>query len=109
MAGSEITPVVFRLLAGQGMNADEEFPKPLTREVVTAADVVVTLGRGDAYLVRPGRRYLDWDLPELGGLDIESARAVRDGLATRVDVLVDELLRGGAGGVRGGRVGEDGV
>jgi arsenate reductase len=109
--GLEITPVVLRLLAEQGMNADEEFPKLLTREVVTAADVVVTLGCGDACPVRPGRRYLDWDLPELSGLDIESARAVRDGLATRVGVLVDELLPGGAGTgcVRGGRSGEGGV
>ncbi|MEU9240672.1 hypothetical protein [Streptomyces sp. NPDC048385] len=52
--GSEITPVLFRLLAEQGMNADEEFPKPLTHEVVTAADFVVTLGCGDACPVRPG-------------------------------------------------------
>ncbi len=90
--GTEIAPVVLLLLAEQGLNADEEFPKPLTREVVTAADVVVTLGCGDACPVRPGRRYLDWDLPDLSGLDIESARAVRDALATRVDMLVGELL-----------------
>ncbi|MFF8481920.1 arsenate reductase/protein-tyrosine-phosphatase family protein [Streptomyces antibioticus] len=90
--GIEIAPVVLRLLVEQGLDADEEFPKPLTREVVTAADVVVTLGCGDACPVRPGRRYLDWNLPDLSGLDIESARAVRDGLATRVDALADELL-----------------
>lgn len=90
--GTEIAPVVLRLLAEQGLDADGEFPKPLTAEVVTAADVVVTLGCGDACPVRPGRRYLDWDLPDLGGLDIESARAVRDALTTRVDVLAGELL-----------------
>jgi len=90
--GTEIAPVVLRLLAEQGLDADGEFPKPLTAEVVTAADIVVTLGCGDACPVRPGRRYLDWDLPDLGGLDIESARAVRDTLATRVDVLAGELL-----------------
>jgi protein-tyrosine-phosphatase len=90
--GTEIAPVVLQLLAEQGLDADDEFPKPLTAEIVTAADVIVTLGCGDACPVRPGHRYLDWDLPDLGGLDIESARAVRDRLATRISVLARELL-----------------
>jgi protein-tyrosine-phosphatase len=90
--GPEIAPMVHRLLAEQGLDSGEEFPKPLTSEVITAADVVVTLGCGDACPVRPGRRYLDWNLPDLGGLDIETARAVRDALAARVDVLARELL-----------------
>ncbi|MFE9642816.1 low molecular weight phosphatase family protein [Streptomyces sp. NPDC006365] len=94
--GAEIAPVVLQLLAEQGLDADDEFPKPLTAEVVTAADVVVTLGCGDACPVRHGRRYLDWDLPDLSGLDIESARAVRDALAAQVDVLARELLPTGA-------------
>lgn len=94
--GLEIAPVVHRLLAEQGLDADEEFPKPLTAEVVTAADVVATLGCGDACPVRPGRRYLDWNLPDLSGLDIESARAVRNALAARIDVLARELLPTGA-------------
>ncbi|MEU9244408.1 three-helix bundle dimerization domain-containing protein [Streptomyces sp. NPDC048385] len=90
--GTVISPMVELLLAERGLDTGDEFPKPLTPEVVTAADVVVTLGCGDACLVRPGRRYLDWDLPELSGLDIESARSVRDALAGRVDVLARELL-----------------
>lgn len=90
--GTQIAPVVLALLAEQGLDADGEFPKPLTAEVVTAADVVVTLGCGDTCPVRPGRRYLDWDLPDLSGLDIESARAVRDVIATRIDLLATELL-----------------
>ncbi|MET9835674.1 arsenate reductase ArsC [Streptomyces lavendulocolor] len=94
--GAEVSPVVQRLLAEQGLNTGEEFPKPLTAEVVTAADVVVTLGCGDACPVRPGRRYLDWDLPDLRGLDIETARSVRDALAARVDALARELLPTGA-------------
>lgn len=89
---TEISPVVLQLLAEQGLDANDEFPKPLTAEVVTAADVVVTLGCGVACPIRPGRRYLDWDLPDLGGLDIQSARAVRDALATRIDGLARELL-----------------
>ncbi|QHY96857.1 Arsenate-mycothiol transferase ArsC2 [Streptomyces sp. S4.7] len=95
-AGSDpaagIAPVVVRLLAEQDLDTGEEFPKPLTPEVVTAADVVVTLGCGDACPVRPGRRYLDWDLPDLSGLDIESARSVRDALQSRIDLLTQELL-----------------
>ncbi len=94
--GARIVPVVHLLLAELGLDADGEFPKPLTTEVVTAADVVVTLGCGDACPVRPGRRYLDWDLPDLSGLDIETARSVRDALAARVDVLASELLPTGA-------------
>lgn len=88
---ADIAPIVLRLLAEQGLDAGGEFPKPLTDEIVDAADVVVTLGCGDACPVRPGHRYLDWDLPELAGLDIESARSVRDSLAGRVDVLAREL------------------
>ncbi|MGC9542487.1 low molecular weight phosphatase family protein [Streptomyces sp. UG1] len=90
--GGEIAPIVRQLLAEQGLDPGEEFPKPLTCEVVDAADVVVTLGCGDACPVRPGRRYLSWDLPELSGLDIESARSVRDALQTRIGVLVQELV-----------------
>ncbi|NBM17882.1 arsenate reductase ArsC [Streptomyces sp. GC420] len=87
-----LSPVVERLLAERGLDPAGEFPKPLTAEVVTAADVVVTLGCGDACPVRPGRRYLDWDLPDLTGLDIESARSVRDALDGRVGRLAGELL-----------------
>ncbi|WJV48955.1 low molecular weight phosphatase family protein [Streptomyces flavofungini] len=93
--GTDIAPVVRQLLAEQGLDVGEEFPKPLTAEVVTAADVVITLGCGDACPIRPGRRYLDWNMPDLTGLDIESARAVRDGLAARIDELARELLPSG--------------
>ncbi|MFD5069011.1 low molecular weight phosphatase family protein [Streptomyces sp. NPDC058369] len=89
--GAEISPVVRQLLAEAGLDRGEEFPKPLTPEVVTAADVVVTLGCGDPCPVLPGRRYLDWNLPDLSGLDIESARAVRDALDARIDRLAAEI------------------
>ncbi|MFG2684361.1 low molecular weight phosphatase family protein [Streptomyces sp. NPDC048392] len=94
----ELAPVVSRLLAEQGLQADGEFCKPLTAEVIEAADVVVTLGCGDVCPVRPGRRYVDWDLPDLRGLDIESARAVRDTLQRRIDRLAAELLPPAGGG-----------
>jgi protein-tyrosine-phosphatase len=90
--GSEIAPIVRKLLAEQDLGTGDEFPKPVTSEVVAAADVVVTLGCGDACAVLPGRRYLAWDLPDLSGLDIESARSVRDALAGRIDALAHELL-----------------
>lgn len=88
---ADISPVVLRLLAELGLDIAEEFPKPLTAEAVDAADVVVTLGCGDACPIRPGRRYLDRDLPDLSGLDIESARSVRDALKVRVEQLASEL------------------
>jgi protein-tyrosine-phosphatase len=90
--GSEIAPIVGQLLAERGLGTDDEFPKPITSEVVAAADVVVTLGCGDACAVLPGRRYVDWDLPDLSGLDVESARSVCTALAGRVDCLARELL-----------------
>jgi len=89
--GSEIAPIVRRLLAERGLSTDDEFPKPVTSEVVAAADVIVTLGCGDACAVLPGRRYVDWDLPDLSGLDIESARSVRDALDARIALLLAEL------------------
>ncbi|WP_103512479.1 low molecular weight phosphatase family protein [Streptomyces sp. SM13] len=88
---ADVSPVVVRLLAEQGLDTGEDFPKPLTTEVVDAADLVITLGCADACPVRPGRRYLNWDLPDLSGLDIESARAVRNSLQTRIDRLFTEL------------------
>ncbi|NGN65715.1 arsenate reductase ArsC [Streptomyces sp. A7024] len=89
--GTDVASVVRQLLAEQGLGIGAEFPKPITREAVGAADVVVTLGCGDACPVVPGRRYVDWDLPDLSGLDIESARAVRDALSRRIDRLAEEL------------------
>jgi arsenate reductase len=88
-----IDPVALRLMAETGLSPGREFPKPLAHEVVRAADIVVTLGCGDACPVLPDRRYYDWDLPDLKGLDIESARAVRNGLTRRIDRLVSDLSR----------------
>ncbi|MFJ5561211.1 low molecular weight phosphatase family protein [Streptomyces sp. NPDC093250] len=80
-----IDPIAQRLIEELHLPPDGELPKPLTTEIVDAADIVITLGCGDACPVLPGRRYLDWSVPDLKGLDIESARAVRDGLGRRID------------------------
>ncbi|GAA1938346.1 hypothetical protein GCM10009775_33060 [Microbacterium aoyamense] len=69
-----------------------EFPKPLTDEAVRAADVVVTMGCGDACPVYPGRRYLDWDLEDPVGKPLEQVRAIREDIEARVRELLAELL-----------------
>jgi protein-tyrosine-phosphatase len=71
-----------------GLDLSKEFPKPLTTEAVEASDVVVTMGCGDACPVFPGKRYLDWDLPDPSGRPIEEVRAIRD----EIDGLVRDLL-----------------
>ncbi len=75
-----------------GLNLDKEFPKPLTDEAVRAADVVVTMGCGDACPVYPGKRYLDWELPDPAGEPVERVREIRDEIRRRVEGLVAELV-----------------
>ena len=72
-----------------------EQPKRLTDEMARAADVVVTMGCGDACPVYPGKRYVDWELPDPAGRPIEEVRLIRDEIADRVDALVAELLQPG--------------
>jgi arsenate reductase len=68
-----------------------EFPKPLTDEAVRAADVVITMGCGDACPVYPGRRYLDWDLDDPVGRPMSEVRRIRDDIEARVRTLLAEL------------------
>lgn len=77
-----------------GVPLGGEFPKPLTDEAVRAADVVVTMGCGDACPVYPGRRYLDWDIEDPVGKPLQSIRAIRDDIDARVRALLAELLPG---------------
>jgi arsenate reductase (thioredoxin) len=95
-AGSDpaeaINPAVVEAMAELGIDVSEEVPKPITDEAVRAADAVITMGCGDACPVFPGKRYLDWDLPDPAGQDLETVRAIRDELDTRVQVLLGELL-----------------
>ena len=74
-----------------GIDLRERRPKPLTTEDAEWADVVVTMGCGDKCPYIPGRRYLDWDLPDPKGQPLETVRATRDEIASRVAALVSEL------------------
>ena len=88
----EINPAVVEAMTEIGVDMHEEFPKPLTDEVVKAADVVVTMGCGDACPIYPGKRYEDWVLDDPAGQDIDSVRVIRDEIDGRVRALVAELL-----------------
>jgi protein-tyrosine-phosphatase len=74
-----------------GIDISKEFPKKLTTDVVETADVVVTMGCGDACPVFPGKRYVDWDLPDPSGKSIEEVRPIRDEIDRRVRDLLDTL------------------
>lgn len=85
---SDIHPTVLAVMAETGLDLGHAFPKPLTDETVRAADVVVTMGCGDACPVYPGRRYLNWELSDPAGTDIDGVRALR----AEIDQHIDELL-----------------
>jgi arsenate reductase len=88
---SEIHPTVVEAMAEVGIDVSREVPKTLTTDAVEAADVVVSMGCGDACPVVPGRRYLDWDLPDPSGRSLDEVRAIRDEIDDRVRSLLDEL------------------
>ena len=89
-----INPAVVQAMAELGIDLHEEFPKPLTDEVVRAADAVITMGCGDACPIYPGKRYLDWELADPAGQDLDTVRAIRDDIDTRVQALLAELVPG---------------
>jgi arsenate reductase len=88
----EINAAVVEAMTEIGVDMSEEFPKPLTDEVVRAADVVITMGCGDACPIYPGKRYEDWVLDDPADQDLESVRVIRDEIDGRVRVLVAGLL-----------------
>ena len=90
--GEAINPAVVEAMDEVGVDMSEEFPKPLTDEVVRAADVVITMGCGDACPIYPGKRYEDWTLDDPAGQDIETVRRIRDQIDTRVQTLISALL-----------------
>lgn len=88
----QLNPAVVQAMAEIGIDISREIPKRLTGEQVQAADVVITMGCGDACPVYPGKRYLDWDLPDPAGLGLEAVRPIRDQIAGLVSDLLDELM-----------------
>jgi arsenate reductase (thioredoxin) len=78
-------------MSERGIDISREFPKPWTDEVVRAADVVISMGCGDACPVFPGKRYEEWTLPDPAGHDIEDVRPIRDDIERRVRGLLTEL------------------
>ena len=89
--GHEIHPLVVTAMEEIGVDVTHEFPKPLTDEVVRAADVVVTMGCGDSCAVYPGKHYEDWEVADPDGQPLDAVRAIRDDIAARVRVLLASL------------------
>jgi protein-tyrosine-phosphatase len=87
----EINPAVVEAMGEIGVDMSEEFPKPLTDEVVRAADVVITMGCGDACPIYPGKKYEDWELDDPADQDLETVRRIRDEIDARVQQIVTEL------------------
>ncbi len=87
----EVNPSAVAAMAERGIDITGEFPKPWTDEIVRAADVVVTMGCGDACPVFPGKRYVDWELDDPAGKPVEQVRPVRDEIERQVRALLAEL------------------
>jgi protein-tyrosine-phosphatase len=87
----QLNPTVVAAMSELGLDLSEAFPKPLTDEVVRAADVVVTMGCGDACPLLPGKQYLDWNVPDPAGQPIDRVRAIRDDVDRRVLNLLSEV------------------
>ena len=89
--GKEVNPAAVLAMAEVGIDIDQEFPKPWTDEIVQAADVVVTMGCGDACPLFPGKRYEDWTLEDPAGQDVDAVRPIRDEIEARVRDLLSSL------------------
>ena len=89
--GSEVNPAAIEAMRERGIDISGEFPKPWTDDVVRAADVVITMGCGDACPIFPGKRYEEWTLDDPSGLAVEDVRPIRDEIERRVRRLLDDL------------------
>jgi arsenate reductase len=94
--GDKINPAAVAAMDEWGIDLSREFPKPLTDEFVQAADVVITMGCGDACPIYPGKRYEDWELDDPAGQPVEVVRRIRDDIDARVQRLLAELVPAGA-------------
>jgi len=88
----EVNPAVVAAMREVGIDLSREVPKLLTDEAVGEADVVITMGCGDACPIYPGKRYLDWDLPDPAGKSLHEVRPIRDEIDRRVRALLEELV-----------------
>src|ERR687886_348048 len=86
-----VNPAVVRAMAEVGIDISREVPKVLTAEAVQASDVVITMGCGDTCPFFPGKRYLDWELPDPAGKGVEAVRPIRDQIERRIRELLAEL------------------
>lgn len=87
-----VNPAAVEAMREVGIDIAGQRPKVLTDDAVQASDVVITMGCGDTCTVYPGKRYLDWELPDPAGKGVEAVRPIRDEIRTRVHALLDELL-----------------
>ena len=94
----QINPAVVVAMSELGIDVSKEFPKPMTDEVVQAADAVITMGCGDACPIYPGKRYEDWEVADPAEADLDGVRWIRDDISARVERLLAELTQAvGAG------------
>ena len=88
---STVNPAAIEAMAEIGIDIRTEFPKPWTDEIIRAADVVITMGCGDACPVYPGKRYEDWVLDDPEGLGLDAVRPIREEIRGRVENLIEEM------------------
>jgi arsenate reductase len=92
LPAEQVNPAVVEAMREVGIDISEQTPKVLTTDAVQASDVVIiTMGCGDTCPVFPGRRYLDWDLPDPAGQGVDAVRPIRDEIRTRIEALLTEL------------------
>jgi protein-tyrosine-phosphatase len=89
--GDTINPAVAQILTERGLDVSQEFPKQLTDDAARAADIIITMGCGDACPVFPGKRYLDWELTDPAGKGVDEVRPIVDEIEQRVLALLAEL------------------
>ena len=88
---SEVHPLVVQVLAERGIDVSGAYPKPLTDDVVRAADYVITMGCGDACPVYPGKRYLDWEITDPAVEDLDGVRTIVENIDTRIQKLSNQI------------------
>ncbi|MFB8368228.1 arsenate reductase ArsC [Pseudarthrobacter sp. NPDC055928] len=93
LPAAELDPAVVTVMSEMGLDLSQNYPKPLTDDVVRASDVVITMGCGDSCPIYPGKRYEDWDLPDPAGQPLHVVREIRDQIHDRVKALVASLTK----------------